>query len=253
MPFTPFERGRWALYFATARRMLYPTRCELCARLLGATERGVCHACRRGLKAIAPPVCRRCSRPLAPYLPAHVCKACRRTPSAISETHCAIIYEGPARTLLQKMKFASRPHLATAFEQALARAAARLHACAADCIVPVPQDLARTVRRSFQPSLLLAKALARRLGLPVHPFALRRRLGSRAQSSLTRNRRPANALAAFRKGLAASQVKAKTVLLVDDIRTSGATLEACAALLKAAGARRVVAFALARTPDRAHA
>ncbi len=253
MPFTTFGRRRWAIYWATARRMLYPTRCELCSRLLGVIERAVCHGCRRGLRTIRPPACRRCSRPLAPHLPAHVCKPCSRRASPISETHCAIVYEGPARTLLSKMKFAARPHLAMAFEQALTRAAEPLRSCEPDCIVPVPQDLARSLARSFHPALLLARVLGKRLGVPVRRFILRRKLFSRAQSSLRRDKRPANALAAFRPGPAARGVAGATVLLVDDIRTSGATLEACAALLKAAGARRVIAFALARTPDRAHA
>ena len=251
MQVTVHARRRCTLVAAAARRLLYPTRCELCARLLRTTERAVCHACRRGLPSLQAPFCRRCSRPLAPYLPAHLCRSCRRTPSAISETHCAIVYEGSARTLLQKMKFARRPHLAAAFERVIVLATRHLRGI--ECVVPVPQDLGRTLRRSFHPALLLAGHLAKRLGAPVHSLALRRRMLLPAQSSLPRARRAANAQAAFRRGPAARRVAAKTVLLVDDIRTSGATLETCARLLKAAGARRVIAFALARTNDHANA
>jgi predicted amidophosphoribosyltransferase len=134
------------------------------------------------------------------------------------------------------------------------RERARLRALAAEsfgwralpppaCVVPVPLHAARLRRRGFNPAAALARDLARASGAPL-AFALARMRDTPSQTGLGRAGRRANVRGAFR----ARGASAACVWLVDDVVTTGATLEECARVLRAAGAERVVALCAARTP-----
>ncbi len=114
-----------------------------------------------------------------------------------------------------------------------------------DGLTPLPSTGRRNRHRGFDPAALLAEALAWRLGLPLLP-ALRRVRETPPQSALTAPERHANVAGAFRGRPSAA---GRSILLVDDVMTTGATAFAAAAALRAAGARRVVAAVLARTPE----
>jgi predicted amidophosphoribosyltransferase len=109
-------------------------------------------------------------------------------------------------------------------------------------VVPVPPQRRRRRARGFDPAALIAAALAERLGLPCAPV-LRRHDAAGRQARAGREERRAR----DRLVIAATAPAPSTVLLVDDVHTTGATLDACAAALRAAGARRVVAATYART------
>lgn len=113
-----------------------------------------------------------------------------------------------------------------------------------DCVVPVPLHRRRIAQRGFNPAVTLARELARTRGVPLAATALRRVRDTESQTGLGRAERRANVRAAFRArpGLPAR------VWLVDDVVTTGATLEECARALRRAGARQVVALCAARTP-----
>jgi len=160
-------------------------------------------------------------------------------------------YDGEFRRLIRIYKFERFDPLG----KPLGRAAAgrlrggRLDPRRALVVVPVPLHWTRRFSRGFNPAALLADGLAGALGLPVMRKALRRRRRGRRQVGLGRRERRralAGVFVAPRRG--ARPLRGRDVLLVDDVVTTGATLEACAEALRKAGARSVIGFALARTP-----
>lgn len=234
--------------------LLLPAPCLGCGDELPATgaSLGLCPACRDALKSPASAgggLCARCARPLeAAALPAGwECGGCRRHPPSHDRLLAAWSYEPPLDAVVRALKFRRLdylgPHLGRALLTRLAGGLERA-ADGAVAVVPLPLHWRRRLHRGFNQAELLARPVARHLGLPLLG-GLRRRRSRPAQSSLTRRRRSGNPRGAFRWWGALPQ---GPVVLVDDVVTTGATLEAAAACLKAAGVPRVVAVVAARTP-----
>jgi len=217
-----------AVLFAT----LLPADCLLCGDWLPwRQEGGVCLPCWERL----------------PWRPG--ARAPRRGP--LDALHWGADYDGPFRRLIRIYKFERFDPLGRPLGRAVARRlpAARTGRRELLVIVPVPLHWTRRWRRGFNPAAILARGLADALGLPLRPGALRRRRRGRRQVGLGRRERRAaldGLFVAPRRG--ARAIRGRVVLLVDDVVTTGATLEACAAVLKRAGARSVIGIAVARTP-----
>jgi ComF family protein len=159
-------------------------------------------------------------------------------------------YDGDFRRLIRIYKFERFDPLGRPLGRAAARRlpAGRLRRDDF-VVVPVPLHWTRRWRRGFNPAALLAQGLAGALGLPLRPDALRRRRRGRRQVGLGRRERRAALAGVFVASRGAARaIRGRDILLVDDVVTTGATLEACAAALLAGGARSVVGFAVARTP-----
>jgi ComF family protein len=209
----------------------------------------------RLLSLIAPPLCLECSG--AARVNAPLCRDCRRAlrwlpgeqaPAAGVPTWAAVGYEGPARALVQALKFRGALKLVDAMAAQMA-ANAPPELLVGRTLVPVPLHPLRRRRRGFNQAEELARALGARTGLAVIDCLERSGAGARA-SQVGRGR--GDRLAAL-PGSVWMRVHAAVplrTLLVDDVVTTGATLAACAAALVAAGARDVEAIAYARTPGR---
>ncbi|HEX4804564.1 MAG TPA: hypothetical protein VFU94_01580, partial [Conexibacter sp.] len=197
----------------------------------------LCVACRRTLPWLPHPRCARCGLP-APC-GAHGCPA---RAAAFERAWAPLAHEGPARQLVAALKFRGALPVARLMAAQIAATAPR-ELLAGAALVPVPLHPARRRARGFDQAALLAAALAARTGLPVAP-CLRR--GGEPTRQLGASR-------AVRQGAAARQrlrVRGpvpERALLVDDVHTTGATLDACARALRVAGARRVGAIAYCRT------
>jgi ComF family protein len=174
------------------------------------------------------------------------CALCRLGASRFDEAWCFGAYDGTLRELIHLFKYDRIRTLAGPLGARLA-AAVPMERCF-DVVVPTPLHWLRRWRRGFNQSDLLARELARRLRIPVRA-ALRRRRVTRAQAGLTYARRRANVSGAFTVRRP-EWVAGKRVLLVDDVMTTGATANACAAALKQAGAARVTFVAVARVDRR---
>jgi ComF family protein len=149
------------------------------------------------------------------------------------------------RTLLKKFKYGGRPDLSRPLARMLTDLwAAEPSLGPVDAVVPVPLHWTRERLRGYNQARVLAQAFAKKAGLPVLE-ALKRRRPAPSQTSLDKLARAANVRDAF-QARRPEAVRGKTLLLVDDVCTTGATLEACARALKAAGARRVSALTAAR-------
>lgn len=215
--------------------LLYPPQCPGCGRV------GVlfCDKCRRLVQVYPAGACPRCGRPEIAAAP---CSACSAVPSPLDAVYPATIFAHPIRKAIHALKYEGVTSLAGPLADWLV-ATWRLRALAADLIVPVPLHSKREAERGYNQSTLLARELSRSVGVPLAPAGLVRTVRTRPQVGLSRDERRANIAGAFR---CAGQVTDLRIVVVDDVCTTGATLEACAAELKTAGACRVVGLTVAR-------
>jgi ComF family protein len=209
--------------------------CVLCAAASG--EQLLCAACAADL----PQITEACPRCASPSPASAVCGACTAHPPAFDATIAPWRYEFPVDRLVLALKFGGRLALAEAFGAALAdRAAGRR----IDALVPMPLGPARLVERGFNQALEIARHLARTAGLALAPELVRRVRDTAPQTDLPHDARAANVRGAFECGLG---VAGRTLAVVDDVMTTGASLEELARTLKRAGAERVENWIVART------
>jgi ComF family protein len=223
-----------------ARRVtaaLFGGSCYLCR---GAASEVLCPACQADLPAIDAPCCPRCGLG-APG--GALCGRCLAQPPAFDATRAALAYRFPADVLVHALKFRGELALAPFLGALLA---ARLNSFEpVACIAPVPMSAARLCERGYNQALELAREVARAARVPLEARLLERVRDTPAQIGLPWAARAKNVRGAFRCTRA---LAGETVAVVDDVMTTGATLEELAATLKRAGAARVVNWVLARTP-----
>ena len=220
----------------------YPPRCVACGRF---ETQPLCARCAALLEPIRPPACVRCG---APRRALGDCQRCLGRVFAFDEAVCAAVYDSVVRRAIVNLKFrrwrrAAQP-LADLLWQAVnfpERTAWRT----VDAIVPVPIHPARRAMRGFNQAEQIAHYLSQRSGVPVQAGWLRRRFYRRPQVGLGQAERLKNVRNAFEVACPDS-VRGRAVWLLDDVFTTGSTLDACARALKEAGASLVVALAVAR-------
>lgn len=215
--------------------LFFPPRCPGCGRVGDL----FCSACRAQVEPIVEPVCRLCGRPMAQ---AALCPACRDRGSQLDGIVAAVLFTGPIREAIHSLKYANGRALAAPLAVYMAEAWRRAELCG-DCLVPVPLHASRQAERGYNQSALLARVLAVTIGLPVNETWVTRRKATRQQALLNAIERRENVKDAFFCQAAAA---GKRIVLIDDVCTTGSTLEACAAAVRAAGATSVWALTLAR-------
>lgn len=198
------------------------------------------------------PLCDGCGAPYDYDLGPLRCAACQARPRAFDRARAACEYDEASRDLILQFKHADRTDLAPLFAAWIGRAAADLLA-EADIVAPVPLHWRRLFRRRYNQSAEIARRLARRAGVAYLPGALIRLRATDSQggkSGAGRRRNVAGAFAA--PGRMRERLAGKRVLLIDDVLTTGATAEACARALKAAGAAGVDLAVIARVKEAAN-
>jgi ComF family protein len=181
--------------------------------------------------------------------PDGVCPACRAAPPAFSRARAALRYDAQARRLILPFKHADRTEVAGVLAPHMARAGAALLR-EADLLVPVPLHRRRLFQRRYNQAALLARALTRASGVPSMPDALVRHRATPALGAKSAAERAATLDGAFAvRPRRAAALAGRRILLIDDVMTSGATANACAAALRAASVADVAVLVAARVPD----
>ncbi len=226
--------------------LLFPPQCLLCEAFV--SRFGVlCAQCWPAIGFIAPPYCIRCGLPFAYTLgEGAICAECIRTPPLYAQARAALRYDDASRRLVMALKYHDQQQLARAYALWMAQAGAELLA-RADLIVPVPLHRRRFLTRRYNQSALLARALGRICGLPVCMDALVRVRATTPQTGLSRKERQKNLKNAFTSSPRHAEIlRAKRILLIDDVMTTGTTLLHCTKALHNAHAAEVNVLTLAR-------
>ena len=230
-----------------ATDLLYPRTCGGCDEPVRDGDRYLCWECRSSLPLIAHPFCSICGNPLEGRVDhGYVCFLCAGERPHFDRARCASRFHGVLPKLAHDFKY----HQAVWLQEDLAEV---LEACwkthydgeQVDAVVPVPLYPARQRSRGYNQAALLAGALARRLHVPYRPGWLRRVRDTETQTHLTAPQRASNVQTAFKSGRPAA-LAGRKILLVDDVMTTGATVNECARALKQAGAAGVLVLTLAR-------
>ena len=243
----------WSLLFNKARvlpavtslgraglDLVFPPSCLACRKAVE-THGALCPACWRAMPLIERPYCERLGTPFEIDLGAGALLSPEAiaNPPVFDRARAVAHFDGPARRLVHRLKYSDRLELAGAMGTWMARAGDEM-LVEADVLVPMPLHRRRLAARSFNQSVLLARAVSSRCGVPVAIDALRRVKATPPQVGLTRAQRRLNVQGAFKVAPEeALAIEGRRIVLVDDVMTSGATANAAARALLRSGAAAV--------------
>lgn len=224
--------------------LLYPPICLHCSDSLEAGFKIFCPACQSQLSLIDP--AGRC-----PYcftddynMDKKLCPSCFRCKPVLHRTAAAFDYAGPASTLVKRLKYAGQPYLAKGAGAFLAGQFLQLDWTMPDLLVPVPMAFTHWIERGYNQSMLLAESLGNILNVPVKNV-LKRRSGDYSQAGLTFKQRmelSGNSFSLFE----GEDLADKTIVLIDDVMTTGSTLRLCAEALIPGCPRNIYGLTLCR-------
>lgn len=229
--------------------MIWPRACEVCGRPADRPGRHVCSDCLNRIPFVAQDgCCSVCGRSVEGLAGEYLCEDCsKRDRPRFDRAGSAIRYEAEAREMVNRYKSHQALWLRDDFADWLEAAArARFDVAAIDAVMPMPVTLWHRIDRGYNQSAYLARELARRIDRRCEEGVLRRCGNPRRQAGLAEEERMENAKGTF-AARRAERVRGRTVLVVDDIMTTGATLSDCARALKEAGAWRVWCLTVARS------
>lgn len=231
-------------FFNALRLALFPSdiTCDLCGDELTADTRyNLCAECASKLPAVGEHICLVCGVPLSDE--SDFCIRCKNYDCEFSMNRSPLVYEGETQTLILALKFGKKKYIAKTLGAMMADEFIRRR-MSADIAVFVPMTEWEEKQRGFNQSELLAREVADRLGLPLLP-ALVKTKDTSAQKQLTLKEREENLKGAF--ACVFKEVKYRSILLIDDVFTTGATANACAHVLSEAGAKDVFVLTAAVT------
>jgi ComF family protein len=219
--------------------LVYPPQCIGCGKAVDHAA-GLCPSCWSGMRFITRPFCERLGTPFAVdlggklYSPAAIAD-----PPVFNRARAVAAYDGPARDLVHKLKFGDQLSLAKPMAELMRQAGAELLKDA-DALIPVPAHRWRMIRRRFNQTVVLARELSRLAEKPLLDDVLIKHRATAPQTSLSRAQRRDNISGAMRISTEKRyRVEGKTILLIDDVLTTGSTANAASRILLRAGARAV--------------
>ena len=215
---------------------VYPPLCLICGQLSEGPYPHCCLGCFDSFEPVGDRCCELCGEPFPDSQVPHLCLACIKGRPPFKWCRGVLLYRGAVAESLSRLKYGGMIPLLKPLEEALGSGIRSLHPFPeVDLLIPVPLSFSGRWKRGFNQSNILAVSVARQLDVEVQTGALRKK-GSRTQVGLAAKERSRNAAASFVAGRAINLVRGKRVLLFDDVYTTGATVRACARILRSAGA-----------------
>ncbi len=220
--------------------MLFPVQCAGCQ----SSGHVLCPACIAQIQLLPSPFCQLCGTPLSQE---GTCKNCQYHPLKLSGQRAVSLYQEPLRGCIHALKYDGNTRLGEPLGLLLAQAYTR-YGMRADMLIPVPLHSERQHQRGYNHALLLAEVCSTQLGVPMNDGILVRHRATAAQVDLHPRERHKNVAGAFAcaSASASDALYGRKVVIIDDVSTTSATLEACAVPLFAAGAKEVWGLVLAR-------
>lgn len=217
--------------------LVFPHKCAACGKTMpGKRVEMLCETCDRQLHPITEPRCKRCSKPIAD-ITQELCEDCSQREYVVSYGKALYLYDERMQQVIRQFKYEGRFEIGNYFAERMADAFGEwIYRERLDMILPVPIHKKRLRFRGFNQAAVMAEYLGGCLGMPVLSDLLIRTEDTKPQKTLDMHKRIAN----LQKGFAVTKpVVGKRILLVDDIYTTGATLEACGKVLKKAGSEKI--------------
>lgn len=228
--------------FAFCTQLLFPLRCPVCDEIVTPFGEKICLTCMKKVKYVTPPRCFRCGKKLDDT-EAEYCQDCRRKEHLFVHGRALYDYESAAPAIY-RFKYGNRREYADFFGSEISRYLGDyIRQISPDALIPIPLHRSRKRKRGYNQAELLAKAVSRYTGVPVYDKILVRVKNTVPLKRLNPQERQKNLKKAFH--ISGNDVKLKTIILIDDIYTTGATMDEAAAVLLAAGVKQVYFITLA--------
>lgn len=234
--------------------IIYPPRCHICHNFLpntGHVNKYFCPVCLKGFLKISSPLCPICGIPFDSFSEEnHLCGNCLRRRPFYDALGAPYLYQGSIMDAIHQMKYTGKSYLAKSLGPLLSSFASKWIDNSTESLVvmPVPLHPKKLRERGFNQSLLLARAITSILSTELDFLSLRRIKYTRPQTGLNSNERKKNVRNAFDL-VGQKDFKGRSVILVDDVATTGNTMNECARMLKKAGCKKIFCLALARTKN----
>lgn len=215
--------------------LVFPARCPVCDEVTPFPEL-ICPACRNVFEPVREPRCQKCGKYIRDEKEEY-CRGCRLVMHEFDRGMGVFTYQSMTRSMY-RFKYASRREYARFYgEEIISRLGRLIRIWKPDALVPVPIHYTRKRERGYNQAEVLAKVIGRKMGIPVKSRLLKRVKKTLPQKLLGDAERQNNLKKAFK--IDRNDVKLKTVIIIDDIYTTGSTIDACAAVLKGAGVKKV--------------
>lgn len=216
--------------------ILYPHRCAVCDRAVLDHAVLVCEECRKTVSVIKNPRCLQCSKPLDSSEKEY-CLDCQKSHHEYERGFAAFLYQGEMQESLMRFKYGGRQEYGVFYGRSLAGLALDFfRKSRPEVLIPVPVHRSKLLRRGYNQAEVLAEELSKRWKIPMDTECIKRSKHTKAQKNLTPKERRENLMDAFE---VCGKVPWKSVMIVDDIYTTGSTVDALAKKLKAAGVKQV--------------
>jgi ComF family protein len=235
--------------FSRIVNLLYPAQCHACGVKTIAWDQNICDVCLKKIKKRLPPFCIKCGRQIPGEPEAmYVCNDCKNEQLYFDRAFSVFYYDGILKKLVHNFKYNKMTALAKEFVE-LVIAFMKEYDIGKRCeiVVSIPMHPFRLFKREINPSEILAKNIAKKLGLHYFNSILKKTKNTPPQSMLSRTERIENLEGSFSlRKYKEHDIKGKNILLVDDLFTTGSTVNECAKVLKEAGGAYIEVITLAR-------
>lgn len=224
--------------------LLFPRRCPVCGEIVEPYGEKICPECVRALSPVREPCCKKCGKEISDRQ-GEYCPDCMRRPKTFDSGASLLNYNETTRWSMASIKYKDRREYLDFYAQAMnIRFAKRVRVWGVEALVPVPIHSSRRRERGFNQAEELAERLSDYWGLPVDTKLLVRKKKTLPQRDLGPSQRLKNLQEAFALHPSVSDKIPKSVIIIDDIYTTGSTVEACSRILKKAGVKRIYFLAI---------